>query len=122
MSAVVLSIAMPKADTLTPEHLTWLVQSRYANQRAAVRLFTLFEKYSTKVHTKAFSTTSQRLVSICFSLWRAAFLSDKTGKRAAVVEDAKAFLEPVMHFCRSQPCRAKGPATSQPRATPWVGR
>ena len=27
-------------------------------------------------------------------------------------------LEPVMHFCRSRPCRAKSPETSQPRATP----
>jgi hypothetical protein len=32
------------------------------------------------------------MVSVCFSLWRAAFLSDKTGKRSAVVDDAKTFL------------------------------
>lgn len=29
---------------------------------------------------------------MCFSLWRAAFLADKTGKRHAVVEHAKTFL------------------------------
>lgn len=83
---------MPKIDTLTPEHLTWLVESRYANQRAAVRFFNLFETHSTKVRSKGFSTTSQRMVAVCFSLWRAAFLSDKTGKRSAVVDDAKTFL------------------------------
>jgi hypothetical protein len=83
---------MPKIDTLTPEHLTWLVESRYANQRAAVRLFNMFETHSTKVRSKGSSTTSQRMVSVCFSLWRAAFLSDKTGKRSAVVDDAKTFL------------------------------
>lgn len=83
---------MPKIDTLTPEHLKWVVDSRYANQRAAVRLFNLFETHLTKVRSKRFSTISQRMVSVCFSLWRAAFLSDKTGKRSAVVDDAKAFL------------------------------
>src|SRR5438128_1496600 len=77
---------------MTLEHLTWLVESRYANQSAAVRLFNLLETHLTKVRSKRFSTTSQRMVSVCFSLWRAAFLSDKTGKRSAVVDDAKTFL------------------------------
>lgn len=81
-----------KKDNLTPEHLKWLVESRSANQHAALKLFSLFETYPERINGKMFSTTAQIMVAACFSLWRAAFLADKTGKRQAVVGDAKAFL------------------------------
>lgn len=32
------------------------------------------------------------MVAACFSLWRAAFLADKTGSRYAAINDAKTFL------------------------------
>ena len=35
------------------------------------------------------SKTAQTLVAVGFSLWRAAFLADKTGRRHAVVEHVK---------------------------------
>jgi hypothetical protein len=85
-------MASSKLDDLSPTHLEWLVKSRAANQKAALRLFNLFEKYPSKMKSRALSRTSQSFVAVCFSLWRAAFLADKTGKRIAVFEDAKAFL------------------------------
>jgi hypothetical protein len=81
-----------KTDDLSPEHLTWLVKSRAANQQSALRLFDLFERYPKRISGRDFSKTAQILVAVCFSLWRAAFLADKTGKRHAVVEHAKTFL------------------------------
>ena len=81
-----------KTDTLTLAHLEWLVSSRTANQQAALKLFELFEKYPEQMKSAQFSKHAQRMVAACFSLWRAAFLADKTGKRHAVVDDAKTFL------------------------------
>src|SRR3954465_12455575 len=81
-----------KKDNLTPEHLEWLVESRAANQRAALRLFNVIEKNSKRGKKKEFLRKVQLLVAACFSLWRAAFLADKTGNRHAVLADARAFL------------------------------
>jgi hypothetical protein len=81
-----------KQDDLSPAHLEWLVKSRAANQQAAIKLFKLFEKYPEKMKSRELSQTAQDLVSVCFSLWRAAFLADKTGKRHLVLADAKSFL------------------------------
>jgi hypothetical protein len=81
-----------KQDDLSPQHLEWLVESRAANQRAALNLFKLFQMYPEGMKSKEFSLIAQNLVAACFSLWRAAFLADKTGKRHAVFEDARNFL------------------------------
>lgn len=81
-----------KTDDLTPSHLEWLVESRAVNQRASLKLFKLFEKYPGRMKSKELSQAAQNFVGISFSLWRAAFLADKTGKRHAVFEDARAFL------------------------------
>ena len=43
-------------------------------------------------------------------------------RRKAMRRLARSSLEPVMHFEPLQQWRAKGPQTSQPRATPWVLR
>ena len=81
-----------KQDDLSLGHLGWLVKSRAANQLAALKLFKLFEKHPNKMKGTELSRTAQRLVAVCFSLWRAAFLADKTGSRDAVFEDARTFL------------------------------
>jgi hypothetical protein len=81
-----------KSDDLSVTHLKWLVESRSRNQRTALELFEIFETYATIAKGKMFNSTSQILVAVCFSLWRAAFLADKTGQRHAVFKDARDFL------------------------------
>jgi hypothetical protein len=81
-----------REDDLTPSHLEWLVKSRARNQHSALELFKLFAKYPALMKSKELSPTSQNLVAVCFSLWRAAFLADKTGTRHAVFEHARKFL------------------------------
>lgn len=83
---------MKKTDDLTTPHLEWLIQSRMRNQNACLRLFDAFEKYSGPAKSKDLRAHSQTLVAVGFSLWRAAFLADKSGQREAVFDDARAFL------------------------------
>jgi hypothetical protein len=71
-------MATGKADDLSPTHLKWLVKSRAANQEAALGLFNLFEQYPEQLKSAGLSRKAQSLVAACFSLWRAAFLADKT--------------------------------------------
>jgi hypothetical protein len=77
-------------------HLEWAIQSRAKNQRSCLRLLRLFETYSTKWPTRRYSQQAQDLLAVSFSLWRAAFLADKTGKRSEVFSDAKIFLETII--------------------------
>lgn len=79
------------------EHLQWLVNSRTANQRAALWLLGLLDNHSEAIKkSKDYSTKAQVLVAVCFSLWRAAFLADKTGKREAVFTGARSFLAKML--------------------------
>jgi hypothetical protein len=87
---------MSKQDDLTSVHLRWLVSSRSRNQSAALRLFELFEKHSDKLHQRALSERAQALVAATFSLWRAAFLADKTGVRREAIADARTFLGKIL--------------------------
>jgi len=66
------------------------------NQNACLKLFNIFEKYSEEAKAKEFRAASQTLVAVGFSLWRAAFLADKTGQREAVFADARAFLAQLL--------------------------
>jgi hypothetical protein len=89
-------MASNKQDDLSPQHLEWLVKSRSANQQAALKLFNLFEEYPEQLKSSGLSRKAQSLVAACFSLWRAAFLADKTGKRNAVFEDSRSFLAKML--------------------------
>src|SRR5258708_6686311 len=77
-------------------HLSWAIQSRARNQACALRLLALFEKDRDTWKTKKYSRAAQDLIAVSFSLWRAAFLADKTGKRSEVFEHGRAFLERVI--------------------------
>ena len=85
-----------KIDDLSAPHLEWLIQSRMRNQNACLRLFNIFEKYPAQAKSKEFRAHSQTLVGVGFSLWRAAFLADKTGQREEVFADARAFLAQLL--------------------------
>lgn len=73
--------------------LEWTVRSRAKNQVCAVKLLGIFEKYEDRWKTKQWSRAAQELTAVAFSLWRAAFLADKTNKRAEVFKHGRLFLE-----------------------------
>ena len=75
------------------QHLEWAIRSRAANQTTCLALLSLFEKYPDLWKTKVRSSAAQDLISVGFSLWRAAFLADKTGLRTEVFSHGQKFLE-----------------------------
>ncbi len=83
-------------DQAKREHLEWSIRSRARNQACSFRLAVLFADHSKVWQTKSYSRAAQDLTAVSFSLWRAAFLADKTGKRVAVFAEARKFLERVI--------------------------
>ncbi|HEY2011757.1 MAG TPA: hypothetical protein VGH23_22395 [Rhizomicrobium sp.] len=81
-------------DQLDIEHLTWLVESRAKNQKASLKLLSLFRSYSTEIKSSRPALIAQKLVAVAFSLWRAAFLADK--KNQDGLEHADIFLEKMI--------------------------
>jgi|GEM_PF-1873136 len=78
------------------KHLEWVVQSRHSNQLCALKLLSLFYEHEERWKTKKLSRAAQDLSAVAFSLWRAAFLAEKSGRRASVFEHGKTFLERVV--------------------------
>jgi hypothetical protein len=74
-------------------HLQWAINSRSRNQTAALRLLELFVKYENLWKAQKLSRAAQDLIGVTFSLWRAAFLADKSGRRADVFDHGRLFLE-----------------------------
>jgi hypothetical protein len=66
-----------KKELPTPEHLKWLVESRRQNQEVSTRLYELMTPKCWKSGKLGYE--AKTLVSIGFSLWRAAFLAEKKG-------------------------------------------
>lgn len=87
---------MKKQDDLSTSHLQWLIHSRMRNQNACLKLFDIFEQFPDQAKSTTYRAHSQTLVAVGFSLWRAAFLADKSGQREAVFADAKAFLAQLL--------------------------
>ncbi|WP_375458214.1 hypothetical protein [uncultured Enterovirga sp.] len=56
-----------------------------------MRLFKLFQDHENFWKTKDASKAAQDLVAVAFSLWRAAFLAEKTGKRSEVFSHGRNF-------------------------------
>lgn len=84
---------MSKEDDLSPEHISWLVESRSKNQAASLKLYLISKDYSEKIESDwNLTNIAQSLAGICFSLWRAVFLSDINENMAATGADAQSFL------------------------------
>jgi len=84
---------MSKSDNLQRSHVEWLIASRASNQRAALDLYVLLEANAERLRKhKELATKAQLLVAVSFSLWRAAFLADKSGLRKEVLADTMSFL------------------------------
>lgn len=84
---------MAKQELLDHAHLDWLIRSREANQRASLQLHKLIDAHLLGIKpAKSLSTRAQVITSVCFSLWRAAFLADKTGVHEATIKHAHEFL------------------------------
>jgi hypothetical protein len=63
------------------------------NQRASLLLHKLVDTHFKRIQkNKKSSEQAQVLASVCFSLWRAAFLADRTGTHEARLQAAQAFL------------------------------
>ena len=77
-------------------HFEWAIKSRTDNQTCAVRLLRLFLEHEDQWKTKKWAFAAQELLSVSFSLWRAAFLADKTAKRSAVFSHGLEFLEKII--------------------------
>jgi hypothetical protein len=77
-------------------HLEWALKSRAENQACSLRLLKLFSDYPDVWKTKKFARAAQDLVAVAFSLWRAAFLADKSGRRSEVFVHGKSFLEKLI--------------------------
>lgn len=73
-----------------PNHLKWLVESRRQNQETCTRLYELMTPKCWKNSKLGYE--AKTLVSIGFSLWRAAFLADKTGHLKETNDHAVYFL------------------------------
>lgn len=77
-------------------HFQWLVENRHRNQTCSLQLRLLLKDYEKRWKTRQLSFIAQELISVSFSLWRAVFLAEKTGKRSAVFDHGLGFLERVI--------------------------
>lgn len=77
-------------------HFQWLVDARHRNQTCSLKLRMLLRDYEKRWKTRQHALSAQELLSVSFSLWRAVFLAEKTGKRSAVFDDGLKFIERVI--------------------------
>jgi hypothetical protein len=76
----------------SPGHLEWMIKGRAKNQQAALDLYELMKDHRQAIEDKRLSSKAQDLAAVAFSLWRAVFLADRTGKTEAKMKDAEAFI------------------------------
>lgn len=78
------------------QSLKWAVKHRHQNQECAIKLFELLTHYPKQIQQGDYGLFCQGLVSVTFSLWRAAFLADKSGDKDKALTTAIQFLETVI--------------------------
>lgn len=60
------------------------------------KLLRLFYDHEAAWKTQKLARAAQDLTAVAFSLWRAAFLADKTGRRIEVFKDGRKFIEKLI--------------------------
>jgi hypothetical protein len=75
-----------------PKHLDWLVEHHAKNQRTSATLHRLLREHPKQVKRRPLAPQARLLIGVSFSLWRAAFLSDKTSLLSDGDKDAEWFL------------------------------
>jgi hypothetical protein len=83
---------MSKETIPTPAHLEWVIDGRAKNQRTALDLYEMVKNHTPKIRKLGLSADVQDLAAVAFSLWRAVFLADRSGKTEAKLADAEYFL------------------------------
>jgi len=86
---------MSKQDDLSADHISWLVKSRSENQQITLKLFLVMKDNEEKLKTNwDLANFAQAMAAVCFSLWRAVFLSDTSEEKGYTlpISDAQSFL------------------------------
>jgi hypothetical protein len=83
-----------KPDSKGPTHVDWLIENRAATQRTSAKLYRLLKEHPDEIDNNA--PAIQMLVAVSFSLWRSAFLSDKTGTSKETSAGAVDFLSEML--------------------------
>ncbi len=81
-----------------------MIPARSRNQHATLKLYELFRDHAAFLSTAFPRPSAERqlaphgfdLISVAYSLWRAAFLADGTANRAEQIEGATEFLEKLV--------------------------
>lgn len=81
-----------KAD-ISPEHFSWLVEGRSANQKSTLELYRIIVQNQRKLNGNVeFQEAAHELTGVAFSLWRAVFLSDVSEEFVDELSDINKFL------------------------------
>ena len=83
-----------KKRLLDTEHGEWLVKHRAATQKTSAKLYKLLREYEVEIVGMGYTT--QALIGVSFSLWRSAFLSDKTGAPEDTYEGGVKFMSEML--------------------------
>lgn len=78
---------------ISPEHFSWLVEGRSANQQSTLTLYEIINGNEYKFNGNAeLLEAAQELTGAAFSLWRSVFLSDTSGEFEEQFADLQKFL------------------------------
>jgi hypothetical protein len=73
--------------------MSWLVESRSQNQELSLKLFLIMKDHAEQISEEFdLQDIAQGLAAVCFSLWRAVFLSDITDRLEDHITNAHMFL------------------------------
>lgn len=82
-----------RTANISPEHFSWLVEGRSANQNSTLKLYEIIFNGDKKLNGNVeLQEAAHELTGVAFSLWRAVFLSDVTDEYSDELSDIRKFL------------------------------